>query len=253
MTSSKRNLPFQMKFRKAKQQCLATNEMLFHCKTCSFMPFRDKPVVFGCLGRTAAALMEIESLYVNRRWRHACLFIKPPPSRVWTCPLFLKIWMDVACAYANFFRHIRDPQKNWDPKWYLVDPLQKPSRDQMEHAHCLIDVGLCSFVPVTWRNKTDEIKGFWVIWSQKHNTMPRSTCASKCIYPLCKVNSGRAPRELSCSSKATIRKPIYPEDRRSRKTLHKNTSKQIRPFTWNVSNVRYGHQWVILRNAYRIR
>lgn len=49
-----------MKFRKVKQR-LTTNEMLSHCKT----SFRDKPVVFGCLGRTAAALMETQSLYAT--------------------------------------------------------------------------------------------------------------------------------------------------------------------------------------------
>lgn len=35
--------------------------MLSHGITESFMPFRDKPVVFGCLGRTVAVQTETQS------------------------------------------------------------------------------------------------------------------------------------------------------------------------------------------------
>lgn len=43
-------------------------------------------------------------------------------------------------------------------------------------------------------------------------------------YPLCKVNSGKAPRVVSCCSRATMRRPIYPEDNTSSTTLHTNGS-----------------------------
>lgn len=61
---------------------------------------------------------------------------------------------------------------------------------------------LCFFVPES-TNKT------WLSdWSGFTESGTSSNVCERSIYPLWTVNSGRAPRDVSCSSKATIRRPI---------------------------------------------
>lgn len=50
-------------------------------------------------------------------------------------------------------------------------------------------------------------------------------------YPLCEENSGRAPREVSCSSRATMRRPMYPDDSSSSTTLKTQNVKSHSPYT----------------------
>ena len=60
--------------------------------------------------------------------------------------------------------------------------------------------------------------------NEKKTCFWASVCECVCVsYPACSENSGSAPREVSCSSRATMRRPMYPEDNRSRTTLKDET------------------------------
>lgn len=43
---------------------------------------------------------------------------------------------------------------------------------------------------------------------KRHPSRETETVMHKIFYPLCKVNSGSAPKDVNCSSRATIRKPM---------------------------------------------
>lgn len=159
-------------------QWRTTDETLSHGRTCSLLlvfTLRDKPVVFGSLGRVADG---------NRELRHAWASSKPPALVLYLATMQslwlgsrrmckIKVLPSLPCGLFGVSSKVQ-------MKMYGL---------------------LCIFVPGRTKKNPD-----YLTLLDLH--MKERQICERSIYPLCKVNSGRAPRDVSCSSKATIRRPI---------------------------------------------
>lgn len=73
-------------------------------------------------------------------------------------------------------------------------------------------------------------------YNEKQQPTPIKRVPFVNAYPLCIETSGQAPMEVNCCSSATIRSPIYPEDRRRTTTLWwGGTDTEIEPSLTSVS------------------